>query len=283
MSATITIRVLHCGSISLAPEAVYGGSAGIAGSVKQSLCHKNERITLPCSVYLIEHPKGRILVDTGLCRYVSPNGQYSRSSAVKEFTPLLESFYHPQVAAGMASVERLGAMGLSPEDIDILLLTHLDPDHTSGLRELKGAKRILIPEDEYFWTCRTVYKLRQPWKLWEDIPSERFFYRGYPMGPHRWAYDLFGDESVMLVNLPGHTDGMCGVILRNNGHSLVLGADAALCRENLTQLSVPGFGFDPGLQRKSLEYLQSLAQEPGCLGILCSHDADIKDGSCYRL
>ena len=136
------------------------------------------------------------------------------------------------------------------------------------------AKRIILPEDEYFWSCRTVYKIRQPQGLWLDMPLERFWYRGSPLGTNRWAYDLFGDESVMLVNLPGHTDGMCAVLIRNGGHFLVLAADAALCRENIETLTPPGFCFDEKLSRKALGYLRSLRAEPGCEGIFLSHDRE---------
>ena len=130
----------------------------------------------------------------------------------------------------------------------------------------------LLPEDEYFWSCRTVYKLRQPRSLWMDMPLERFWYHGSPLGTNRWAYDLFGDESVMLINLPGHTDGLCAVMLRNGGRFVLLASDAALCRENLETQTPPGFYFDRQLGKKALAYLSSLALERGCEGVLLSHD-----------
>ena len=104
------------------------------------------------------------------------------------------------------------------------------------------------------------------------MPLERFWYHGSPLGTNRWAYDLFGDESVMLINLPGHTDGLCAVMLRNGGRFVLLASDTALCRENLETQTPPGFYFDRQLGKKALAYLSSLALERGCEGVLLSHD-----------
>ena len=107
-----------------------------------------------------------------------------------------------------------------------------------------------------------------------DAPIERLFYRGSPLGPNRWAIDLFGDESIQLVNVPGHTDGQAAVIVRNGGRFVLLAADAAFSPRNWREDIVPGFGFDESFQRKSLAWLREMEAEPGCAGILCSHDPD---------
>ena len=51
----------------------------------------------------------------------------------------------------------------------------------------------VLPEYEYYWSCRTVYKTRQPQNLWIQYPMKRPFYRGSSLGPNHWAIDLFGD------------------------------------------------------------------------------------------
>jgi glyoxylase-like metal-dependent hydrolase (beta-lactamase superfamily II) len=155
-------------------------------------------------------------------------------------------------------------------------LTHLDPDHVSGLGHLKGAKRIVVAEDEYFWSCRTVYKARQPWNLWIDQPIERVFYRGSPLGPNHWAIDLFGDESVEMVNVPGHTDGQAAIIVRSGAKFVLLAADAAFSPRNWQENITPGVGFAEKWQRRSLQWIAEMADEPGCAAVLCSHDPEIE-------
>ena len=187
----IRIHLLRCGSIELSREAVLGGGNGFSAALRHVVEPSSERLSLPCFCYLIEHPCGLILVDTGIGRVFSPEGVYD-TAAVRELLGVpLSGYLRPSVEPGQSVGEQLAARGLTPEDLDILLLTHLDADHVGGLHELKGAKRILVPEDEYFWSCRMVYKLRQPQKLWLDMPIERFYYRGSALGTNRWSFSTF--------------------------------------------------------------------------------------------
>ena len=272
--ASVTIRLLRCGSVSLSREAVLGGKEGFVSVLRQTAAPASSRIELPCFCYLIEHPKGLILVDTGIGRAFSPNGVYDAAAVKSLLGAPLAAYLHPSVAAGRSIGEQLAARGLRPEDLDVVLLTHLDADHVGGLHELRGAKRFLLPEDEYFWSCRTVYKLRQPQGLWLDMPLERFWYRGSPLGTNRWAFDLFGDESVMLVNLPGHTDGLCAVLIRSGGRFVLLASDAAICRENIETGTPPGFCFDMKLERKALAWLREQQKDANCDSVLLSHDRE---------
>ena len=270
----IRIRLLRCGSVELSREAVFGGRSGFAAALRQTAAPPSGRLRLPCFCYLVEHPKGLILVDTGVGRAFSPNGVYDAAAVRSLLGAPFAAYLRPSVGADQSIGEQLAARGLRPEDLDLVLLTHLDADHVGGLHELRGAKRFLVPEDEYFWSCRTVYRLRQPQGRWIDMPLERFWYRGSSLGTNRWAYDLFGDESVMLINLPGHTDGLCAMLIRNGKRFVLLASDAALCRENIETLSPPGFCFDVKLTGKALGYLRALRAEEGCEAILLSHDRD---------
>ena len=167
------LHVLRCGEIRVSPAMPYGNSLDLKTRAKLLSAPEKDRITLPVNVYLIEHPKGLILVDTGWCRDISPAGEYDPKAARRVLSPALAALFHPLLPAGMAVHEQLAQMGIRPEDLEAVILTHLDPDHVAGLKHLSRAKRIILPEDEYFWSCRMVYKNRQPQKLWLDCPMER--------------------------------------------------------------------------------------------------------------
>lgn len=270
------LHVFHCGYLRLDKSAAFGNRIDLKNTARQFLTPDSRRLTLPVSCYLIEHPRGLVLVDTGLSRELSPAGVYDVKAAATVLSPRLVAFYHPCVPAGMTAAEQLKAMGIRPEDLKLIVLTHLDADHVMGLKSLRGAEKILLPEDEYFWSCRAVYKARQPWKLWMEENITREFYRGSPLGPNRWAIDVFDDESLQLVNVPGHTDGQAAVIVRNGARFVILAADAAFSPRNWREEITPGFGFDRRQQLKSLRWLKEMENDPGCVGILCSHDAEIK-------
>ena len=178
----------------------------------------------------------------------------------------------------MAIHEQLAAMGIQPENLEYVLLTHLDPDHVAGLKHVNKASHIVLPEDEYFWSCRTVYKNRQPQKLWLQYPMERPYYRGSCLGPNHWMIDLFGDESIQLVNVPGHTDGQAAILIQNRGRFVLLTSDAAYSPRNWQEMITPGFGFDREWQMKSLRWIAEMAADPGCTAVLCSHDPAVRPG-----
>lgn len=270
------IHVLHCGTIRVSETVPYGDGIDLRNTGLQLLTAPERRVTLPDCVYLVEHPKGLLLVDTGWCREISPAGVYDGKAVRAVLPAYLAAFYRPSLPAGMAVHEQLAAMGIRPEDLEYVILSHLDPDHTAGLRHVSRAKHILLPEDEYFWTCRAVYKARQPQKLWIDCPVERRFYRGSTLGPNHWVIDLFGDESVQLVNIPGHTDGQAATLLRGKDRFVILAADAAFSPRNWQEGITPGFGFDRERQRKSLVWLKEMADDPRCAAILCSHDPAVE-------
>jgi glyoxylase-like metal-dependent hydrolase (beta-lactamase superfamily II) len=275
------IHILRCGSIRVSETVAFGNRIDLRDSAKQLAESDRKRITLPVFAYLIEHPKGLILVDTGWCREISPEGVYDPQAAAKVLPTHLVRFFHPFLPAGEAVHEQLAARGIRPEDLDCVLLTHLDADHVAGLRYVCGAKRIVVPEYEYYWSCRTVYKLRQPQSLWIQYPMERPFYHGATFGPNHWVIDLFGDESVQLVNVPGHTEGQAAVLIRNGGKFVLLTADAAFSPRNWQEMITPGYGFGRGWQVKSLRWIAEMAADPGCVKVLCSHDPETEPGTVF--
>ena len=174
-------------------------------------------------------------------------------------------------------------MGIRPEDIKAVLITHFDADHVDGLRSVGNAGRIIVPEDEAYWSVRTKYRMRQVRELWETVTYERMFYRGYQLGPMNKAIDITGDGSVMMVNLPGHTDGQAGVIVRNGGRFVLLAADAAYSSYNWEEMKAPGLGADKKLQLKTLKWIAKTAGDPACMKVLCSHDPAEENGKVYEL
>lgn len=246
---------------------------------KAVMAPDSRRVTLPVFAYLIEHPAGLFLVDTGWSRDISPDGVFDPKAVRKVLPAQLAAMYHPHVPKGMAVDEQLRQMGIKQEDIDVVLITHLDPDHVSGLRSVSRAKRIVIPEDEAYWSVRTKYRVRQPEMFWDIDGAERVFFRGHLLGPMNKAIDVTGDGSIMMVNLSGHTDGLCGVIVRNGEKYVLLASDAAVSARSWERMEAPGFAADPALQLKTLRWIAKEANDPACAAVLCSHDKEVKPGT----
>lgn len=266
------IHVLHCGYIRI-PAELKNSSGSFADDVRKTLAaRRKEPATLPTTAYLIEHRKGLFLVDTGWNREISPNGVHDRKAVEKQLPRHLAALYDPFVPTGMTVREQLESKGIRPEDLEVVILTHFDADHVSGLRSVMGAKRIIIPEEESYWSSRTKYALRQVRELWDIEKAEHLYYRGYPLGPMNRAIDITGDESIMMVSLPGHTNGHAGIMVRNGDRYAVIAGDAAFSSDNWETLTPPGFSADSQLQVKTLKWLAEVAADPNCVDVLCSHD-----------
>ena len=270
MKKTVKIHVLHCGYIRIKKELLDSEGRFSTDIARAMTTPDSHRVTLPVSVYLIEHPAGLYLVDTGWSRY-------------PDLPRHLTALYHPDVPDGMTVVEQLDARGIKPEDLTAVLITHFDADNVDGLISVSDAQRIIVPEDEAYWSVRTRYRMRQVRELWETVRYERLFYRGFQLGPMNRAIDITGDESIMMVSLPGHTDGQAGVIIKNGDKYVLLVADAAISPRNWEKVKAAGLGAEKGLQLKTLRWIAKAAGAPDCVKVLCSHDPEVEHGATYEL
>ena len=71
----IKIHILRCGSVSLPSRAVAGDGKRPVSFAEEVFTGERGRVTLPVCAYLIEHPQGLVLVDTGFPRAISPDGR----------------------------------------------------------------------------------------------------------------------------------------------------------------------------------------------------------------
>lgn len=146
------IHVLKCGYIRIAKSLLYSGKGFLADLQKAAAAPDSLRVTLPVCAYLIEHPAGLFLVDTGWSRDLSPDGVYDPAAVRKELPAHLAALYRPYVPAGMAVNEQLASMNIRPEDLEAVLITHLDPDNVSGLKTVCNAKRIIVQRNVACWS-----------------------------------------------------------------------------------------------------------------------------------
>ena len=74
----IKIHVFHTGEVCVAPDLSFGGDNSNEIKASGVFGKRKDRLWLPVSAYLIEHPKGKFLVDTGWARDMSPEGEFDK-------------------------------------------------------------------------------------------------------------------------------------------------------------------------------------------------------------
>ena len=273
--ANIKIHVWHTGRVCVSPALPFGGDHCNLLKASGLFGKKKDRLWLPVSVYLIEHPKGRILVDTGWHRDMSPKGTFDKHAQIKSLgSRLLYWVNQGIVPLGEAVPEQLANIGWTPKDLDYVLLTHLDCDHANGLRQVANAKHILVSRDEMTAASKKP-SLRYRNRWWQGVPLTAFDWNG-TRGPAGKSYDLFGDGSVQLVNIPGHCDGLFAVQIFNaDGQFVLLFSDGGYATKSWQEMITSGIAADKGKQKTSLAWIREQSLSPDCIESLANHDADV--------
>ena len=272
----IKIHVLHTGEVRVSPYLPFGGDNCNLLKASGMTTPKKDWIWLPVSVYLIEHPKGLILVDTGWHRDMSPEGVYDKAAQIKSLgSRVLYNVNQGQIPLGKAVDEQLEGMGIKPADIDYVLLTHLDCDHANGLRAVKDAKHILVAAEELECARKNGF-IRYKKKWWEGVDMHTIEWNGTE-GPAGKSFDLFGDGSIKMINIPGHCDGLCAVkITREDGKYVLLFSDGGYATKSWKEMITSGVSLDKDKQKKSLMWIREQSMDSNCMESLATHDTDIK-------
>ena len=270
------IRVIHTGKVYVSSALPFKDAEKNPNPLQLtilSLYGRRNRIWLPVSAYLIEHPKAKILIDTGWHREISPEGEYNRRAQVQHM-----GIGHFLINQGLlpkdeSVVEQLAALNITPRDLDFVILTHLHTDHASGLRQLIDAKKFLVSEPELDDTKK--FPVRYASSMWKGINFEAFAFKDTGVGPVGKSFDLFGDGSIELINIPGHTSGLTAVKLNRNGKFVLLFSDGGYAKKSWQEMIPPGTALDEEQAFKSLQWIRETSLNENCVESLANHDPDI--------
>lgn len=261
----IKIHIFHTGEVRVDRAIPYREKNPLA--VTGFLRGEDKKITLPVSCYLIEHPKGRVLIDSGWSsRYVN--------AEPKRFFGALGKISMPIIKEGESVDCRLSEMGLKPSDIDWLFLSHLDFDHTSGIELLYGVKNVRAADEE-IKDARGNF-IRYVRSTWSAANLQPFYYAQTGLGPVGKSYDVFGDGTVQLVNTPGHSHGHFSAVIRNGEKYAVLAGDAVYTQRSIAEHILPGFTVDVELAKKSVDWVCRCAADENCVLVAPNHDPETK-------
>ena len=275
----IKIHVFHTGTVCVSPYLPFGGDDCSPMKAAGLTTKKKDRIWVPVSAYYIEHPKGKLLFDCGWDRSMSPAGKLDKKAQIASLGSKM--LYHTNqgvVPIGETVSEQLLDLGVCTRELDYVLLSHLDCDHANGLPLVKDAKHILVSAEELECTKKNsfIIKTRYQEKWWKDIDFEFPVWNGTE-GPIEKSYDLFGDGSVKLILIPGHSDGQCALKITNDsGKYVLLFADGGYATKSWKEMITSGIAMDKEAQKKSLQWIREQCMSADCLEALANHDADVK-------
>jgi glyoxylase-like metal-dependent hydrolase (beta-lactamase superfamily II) len=209
-------------------------------------------VTIPLLMFLIDHPKGLVVFDTGV-------------DVDRVEDPFLE--VRPQQRLD----RQITSLGYRPADVRYVILSHLHLDHVGCMPLFPDATFIVRRQE-----------LRAAW--WPDAYEGgydfdallRTRHLNYLQPATDEALDVFGDGTLVCINTKGHSEGHQSLVVTlPRAGRVVLAGDAAQVRENLTEKVPPGVCWSSRDAIESIEKLQHLEAQ-GALIILGHELSDLE-------
>ncbi|MEU2041866.1 MBL fold metallo-hydrolase [Nocardia niwae] len=211
-------------------------------------------VAIAMTSFLVEHPQARFVVDPAMCTDVHAR-----------ILPQLRRPYRALVAPARPLVGLADSLAMSavPVDgIDFAIATHIHWDHVAGLLDLPESLALRVTRAESEWATNPA---TAPIGVAESLgtrPMPAFDLDGPPVLSFSCSHDLFGDGSVLAVDLAGHTPGSIGLVLAvQDGGYVLLAGDAVWRREQIALLR----------------------QKPPLPGLLVDHDRSAAFAAIHRL
>lgn len=233
-----------------------GGRLKMRKSIYMPTENRDDMVELPVISILLQHKSGNILYDTGC----APQAASDPAARWGGLAKVMQPIFSPADTV----VNQLSKRGLFAEDIDVVICSHLHPDHCGCNNAFKRA---------------TIYAHRAELAAARGEDADK---QGYL--PQDWDIsqgyteideetDLFGDGKIVLLPLPGHSPGLttARIELERDG-TFLLASDAAPMMCHVDEGYAPKNSWDKELAEKALAKIK--AEKLRGTTVICGHDDD---------
>ncbi|HET8841566.1 MAG TPA: MBL fold metallo-hydrolase [Ktedonobacteraceae bacterium] len=235
------------------------------------------RIACHSLVALLQHPEhGWLLWDTGYAPRMLEVTRKLPFSLYRAATPL-------RLQPELSVIAQLPRWGLKPADIRRVLISHFHADHIAGLRDFPAAE-YLATQSAYEDIVRrrglgALSRAFIPALLPEHFASQLTLlaqFQETPLPALGPAHDLFGDGSLLLIDLPGHARGQMGLFIQTNRGPLLFAADGCWMRRSIRESRPPSrlthfFVDNPAQVSHTITRLHDFAQARPDVVVIPSH------------
>ena len=212
---SVELYAIKCGGLPIPNADMFADDGAYKG--------RSVDMVVPC--YLIRHPKGDLVWDTG----------------VATSKPIL--------------IDHLMQLGLTPADIEYVSVSHGHFDHIGSAGTFAASTWIVDPDEKATVFTEAARKNPQ-FAAYSALETSKTILIEAP------SYDVFGDKSVVIYQAPGHTPGHTVLLVRTKGGgNVLLTGDMWHVAESRAGRKVPRFNFNREQTLKSMDLVEKLAAD----------------------
>ena len=218
---------------------------------------------LPIWVWVIEHPEGIFVIDTGENSRVNTKDYFKQEGPVMNWINTTQFKF---IVSPEEEIDRqLFNLNLSPERITHVLLTHLHLDHIDGLKHFDPEKVIVhdLEWDHPSFALRSLYP--------KNFIPKRLAFTSLNKPGLTWGFPVTKAKDLFMVATPGHTRGHSSVLVETQELSYLLAGDATYDEQQLC-LEIPaGAHQNFALAKQTFKHIKQYARQQQTV-YLPSHD-----------
>ena len=264
----IRIHAIRTGSVTIKESQRIGKGAGQVERQLHILTDKAWTEPLPIYAWVIEHPEGVIVIDTGETARTAERGYFPAWHPYFKFAVRMS--VQPDDEVG----PQLRTLGISPNDVRWVVLTHMHTDHAGGLAHFPKSE-FLVARGEYETAHSLIGRvngfLPTHWPEWFqphliDFPQEAF-------GTFPASFSLTKANDVVLIPTHGHTANHLSVIVQDEDTSIFLAGDTSYTQQLMVDQVLDGVSPNAKIAQQTLARIREYVQTTPTV-YLPSHDSE---------
>ena len=219
---------------------------------------------MPIWVWVIEHPEGIIVIDTGDIEEAANKDFHKKESLGSNFL-LWAMDLKRKIGKEDELNNQLAKINIKPEQVWKVVLTHLHADHTDGLKFFP-TNEIIVNELEY---KHPYENLPTTYPTWFKPTLVNFSKNRVDSFGN--AYPITKSEDLWLVSTPGHTHHHCSVLFKTDNEHILFAGDASYKQQQLLDNTYAGSNIDYAETQETYNNIKKYASKYPTI-YLPSHD-----------
>jgi N-acyl homoserine lactone hydrolase len=261
----VKVHALCTGTVAV--KTAFKARKGRAGFDKLNmLLGKEFTPFLPIWVWVIEHPEGLIVIDTGENESIMDPGHYLSGEKWVDRYPF-SKVARFQVRREDELDRQFDSVGLSLADVRLVVLTHLHLDHTDGLKFFPGSE-VIVGEHEF---RRPISNMASTYPSW--FKPHLVEYSNDSVAVFEKAWPITSREDLLYIPTPGHTHGHSSVLFRTDSFDILFAGDISYDQGQVLKGEYAGVNADFGKARDTYGKLLDYARVRPLI-YLPSHDQE---------